>query len=98
MLTFCLFRNNNCHPKSPASELTKEYTNFQKRVSRGKRHYFWTGISDSQFTLVVSIPENYGRHRITPPPTDDIHRLSLTSKNISARQYLSNNWTVHPDW
>ncbi|CAB3241021.1 unnamed protein product, partial [Arctia plantaginis] len=69
-----------------------------KRVSRGKRHYFWTGISDSPFTLVVVIPENYGRHRITPPPTDDIHRLSLTSKNISARQYLSDKWTVHPDW
>ncbi|XP_069358648.1 voltage-dependent calcium channel subunit alpha-2/delta-3 isoform X5 [Maniola hyperantus] len=69
-----------------------------KRVSRGKRHYYWTGISDSQFTLVVSIPENYGRHRITPPPTDDIHRLSLTSKNISARQYLYEKWSVHPDW
>ncbi|XP_075975130.1 voltage-dependent calcium channel subunit straightjacket isoform X4 [Anticarsia gemmatalis] len=69
-----------------------------KRVSRAKRHYFWTGISDSPFTLVVAIPENYGRHRITPPPTDDIHRLSLTSKNISARQYLSDNWSVHPDW
>ncbi|XP_053612990.1 voltage-dependent calcium channel subunit alpha-2/delta-3 isoform X3 [Plodia interpunctella] len=69
-----------------------------KRVSRAKKHYFWTGISDSPFTLVVAIPENYGRHRITPPPTDDIHRLSLTSKNISARQYLSEKWSVHPDW
>lgn len=69
-----------------------------KRVSRGKKHYFWTGISDSPFTLVVAIPENYGRHRITPPPTDDIHRLSLTSKNISARQYLLDKWSVHPDW
>lgn len=76
----------------------KPIKKFQKRVSRGKRHYFWTGISDSPFTLVVSIPENYGRHRITPPPTDDIHRLSLTSKNISARQYLSDKWSVHPDW
>lgn len=69
-----------------------------RRVSRAKKHYFWTGISDSPFTLVVVIPENYGRHRITPPPTDDIHRLSLTSKNISARQYLSDKWSVHPDW
>ncbi|VVC93338.1 unnamed protein product [Leptidea sinapis] len=64
----------------------------EKRVSRGKKHYFWTGISESPFTLVLAIPENYGRHRITPPPTDDIHRLSLTSKNISAKQYLSDKW------
>ncbi|XP_026319490.1 voltage-dependent calcium channel subunit alpha-2/delta-3 isoform X5 [Hyposmocoma kahamanoa] len=69
-----------------------------RRVSRAKRHYFWTGISDSPFTLVVAIPENYGRHRITPPPTDDIHRLSLTSKNVSAKQYLSDKWSIHPDW
>ncbi|XP_022821586.1 voltage-dependent calcium channel subunit alpha-2/delta-3 isoform X3 [Spodoptera litura] len=76
----------------------KYHLDDMKRVSRAKRHYFWTGISDSPFTLVVAIPENYGRHRITPPPTDDIHRLSLTSKNISARQYLSDKWSVHPDW
>ncbi|XP_045527355.1 voltage-dependent calcium channel subunit alpha-2/delta-3 isoform X3 [Pieris brassicae] len=76
----------------------KYHMDDMKRVSRGKKHYFWTGISDSPFTLVVTIPENYGRHRITPPPTDDIHRLSLTSKNISARQYLSDKWSVHPDW
>ncbi|KAJ0182369.1 hypothetical protein K1T71_001738 [Dendrolimus kikuchii] len=76
----------------------KYHLDDMKRVSRGKKHYFWTGISDSPFTLIVAIPENYGRHRITPPPTDDIHRLSLTSKNISARQYLSDKWSVHPDW
>ncbi|XP_030025164.1 voltage-dependent calcium channel subunit alpha-2/delta-3 isoform X4 [Manduca sexta] len=76
----------------------KYHLDDMKRVSRAKKHYFWTGISDSPFTLVVTIPENYGRHRITPPPTDDIHRLSLTSKNISARQYLSDKWSVHPDW
>ncbi|XP_072941852.1 voltage-dependent calcium channel subunit alpha-2/delta-3 isoform X14 [Epargyreus clarus] len=69
-----------------------------RRASRSRKHYFWTGIADSPFTLVITIPENYGRHRITPPPTDDIHRLSLTSKNISARQYLSDKWSVHPDW
>ncbi|XP_063823520.1 voltage-dependent calcium channel subunit alpha-2/delta-3 isoform X3 [Ostrinia nubilalis] len=77
---------------------TKYHMDDMKRVSRGKKHYYWTGISDSPFTLVVAIPENYGRHRITPPPTDDIHRLSLTSKNISARQYLSDKWSVHPEW
>lgn len=77
---------------------TKYHMEDMKRVSRCKKHYYWTGISDSPFTLVVTIPENYGRHRITPPPTDDIHRLSLTSKNITARQYLSNKWSVHPDW
>ncbi|XP_045494303.1 voltage-dependent calcium channel subunit alpha-2/delta-3 isoform X3 [Colias croceus] len=77
----------------------KYHMDDMKRVSRGKKHYFWTGISESPFTLVVTIPENYGRHRITPPPTDDIHRLSLTSsKNISAKQYLSDKWSVHPDW
>ncbi|XP_041974803.1 voltage-dependent calcium channel subunit alpha-2/delta-3 isoform X4 [Aricia agestis] len=76
----------------------KYHMDDMKRVGRGKKHYYWTGISDSPFTLVVTIPENYGRHRITPPPTDDIHRLSLTSKNISALQYLSDNWSVHPDW
>ncbi|KAJ2948102.1 hypothetical protein O0L34_g9898 [Tuta absoluta] len=76
----------------------KYHMDDMKRVSRGKKHYYWTGISDSPFTLVVAIPENYGRHRITPPPTDDIHRLTLTSKNILAMQYLSDKWSVHPDW
>ncbi|KAI8438776.1 hypothetical protein MSG28_011164 [Choristoneura fumiferana] len=50
-------------------------------------------LMNSPFTLVVAIPENYGRHRITPPPTDDIHRVSLTTKNISAQQYLNDRWS-----
>ncbi|XP_073958470.1 voltage-dependent calcium channel subunit straightjacket isoform X16 [Choristoneura fumiferana] len=76
----------------------KYHMDDMKRASRGKKHYYWTGISESPFTLVVAIPENYGRHRITPPPTDDIHRVSLTTKNISAQQYLNDRWSVHPDW
>ncbi|CAH2050712.1 unnamed protein product, partial [Iphiclides podalirius] len=76
----------------------KYHLDDMKRVSRARKHLYWTGISDSPFTLVVTIPEGYGRHRVTPPPNDDIHRLSLTSKNISARQYLSDKWSVHPDW
>ncbi|XP_061709139.1 voltage-dependent calcium channel subunit alpha-2/delta-3 isoform X2 [Cydia pomonella] len=76
----------------------KYHMDDMKRASRAKKHYFWTGISESPFTLVVAIPENYGRHRITPPPNDDIHRLSLTFKNISAQQFLLDKWSVHPDW
>ncbi|GBP42127.1 hypothetical protein EVAR_21131_1 [Eumeta japonica] len=76
----------------------KYHLDDMKRVARMKRHYFWRGIPGSPFTLVVTLPEGYGAHRVTPPPTDDIHRLSLTYKNVSARQYLNDKWTVHPDW
>lgn len=37
---------------------------FQKRVLRGIRYYYYKPIEDSPFSVVVSLPDHYGRHQV----------------------------------
>lgn len=72
--------------------------NFQKRVIRGKRHYHYTGIDGTPFTLVVTLPDKYGTMKIQPPGfKEDIHRLVANDK-LFTKFFVGDKWKVHPDW
>lgn len=69
----------------------------QKRVSRTKRLYFWTGIPDTPYTLVIAYPENYGANRIQVRTEDEIHRIHAKGSNILTF-FNGSKWKIHPDW
>ncbi|XP_032664937.1 voltage-dependent calcium channel subunit alpha-2/delta-3 isoform X3 [Odontomachus brunneus] len=76
---------------------TKYHYDDMKRVGRVKRKYDYTGIKDTPFTVVVSLPEydhttNYRVHA-----TEEIHRSHVKGKNVTD-YFAGNNWRVHPHW
>jgi hypothetical protein len=62
-----------------------------------KRHYYWVGIEETPFTLVISLPEEYGKFSIQPRSDDDIHREIVKGTNMHSF-FNGSNWKVHPDW
>ncbi|XP_067204326.1 voltage-dependent calcium channel subunit alpha-2/delta-3 isoform X2 [Linepithema humile] len=71
---------------------TKYHYDNMKRVGRVKRKYDYTGIMDTPFTIVVSLPEHdhIGNYHVRA--TEEIHRSH-------AKDYFAgSNWRVHPDW
>lgn len=70
----------------------------QKRVSQLKRQYFWTGIKDTPFTLVITYPHEYGVNRIQiKSAEDEIHRLHARGDNI-VNYFQGQRWRIHPEW
>lgn len=62
-----------------------------------KRHYFWTELKDTPFTLVVSYPELYGQNRLQTRSEDEIHRVNAKGTNV-LNFFSGSNWKIHPDW
>lgn len=62
-----------------------------------KRHYFWTEIKETPFTLVVTYPEIYGQYRIQTRIEDEIHRVNVKGTNV-LNFFNGSNWKIHPDW
>lgn len=57
------------------------------------------GINGTPFTLVVSLPHNYGSYRVSYPVEFDIHRIRSNDKGQHTyTQFFTGNWTIHPDW
>ncbi|XP_017890137.1 voltage-dependent calcium channel subunit alpha-2/delta-3 isoform X2 [Ceratina calcarata] len=76
---------------------TKYHYDNMRRVGRVKRKYDYTGIPNTPFTVVVSLPEHdhTGSYRVHA--TEDIHRSNVSGKKVS--DYFSGtNWRVHQDW
>ncbi|XP_076283341.1 voltage-dependent calcium channel subunit straightjacket isoform X7 [Lasioglossum baleicum] len=76
---------------------TKYHYDDMKRVGRVKRKYDYTGIPNTPFTVVVSLPEHdhAGSNRVHA--TEEIHRTHVSGKNVSD-YFTGTNWRVHPDW
>lgn len=54
----------------------------QKRVGRVKRKYDYTGIENTPFTVVVSLPEHgHGSYRVHA--TEEIHRSQIEGKSLN---------------
>lgn len=62
-----------------------------------KRHFFWTEIKDTPFTLVVTYPELYGQYRLQTRNEDEIHRVNAKGTNV-LNFFNGSNWKIHPDW
>ncbi|KAJ8916494.1 hypothetical protein NQ315_000136 [Exocentrus adspersus] len=77
----------------------KSHLDDMKRILLMKRHYFYTGIEDTPFSLVIALPHKYGFNRVQHPVENDIHRMRLNDKiKGSLAQFFTGNWTIHPDW
>jgi voltage-dependent calcium channel alpha-2/delta-3 len=63
-----------------------------------KRHYYWTGIEETPFTLVISLPEEYGKYRLQTRSEDEIHRDFAKGTNVLDFFANSKTWKIHPDW
>ncbi|XP_026478541.1 voltage-dependent calcium channel subunit alpha-2/delta-3-like [Ctenocephalides felis] len=75
----------------------KYHLDSMRRVSRIRRQYYWTQIKGTPFTLVLTIPEPYGLHRLQVGPLQEIHRMHVNGANTSS-YFVERNWRIHPDW
>lgn len=71
---------------------------FQRRIILGERHYFFMGVNNTPFSLVIALPQKYGFYRVQHPVEDDIHRIRSDKINRSLKYFFTGNWTIHPDW
>jgi voltage-dependent calcium channel alpha-2/delta-3 len=62
-----------------------------------KRQYYWTGIENTPYTLVVTYPDRYGGSRLQTRVEDEIHRVHANGKNVTDF-FDGRNWKVHPEW
>ncbi|XP_066590099.1 voltage-dependent calcium channel subunit alpha-2/delta-3 isoform X2 [Prorops nasuta] len=86
-------RENVVNQKNGSMKLlTKYHYNDMKRVGRVKRKYDFMGITNTPFTLVVSLPEydHTGSYRVHA--TEEIHRSHVNN------YFAGSNWRVHPKW
>ncbi|XP_011643391.1 voltage-dependent calcium channel subunit alpha-2/delta-3 isoform X2 [Pogonomyrmex barbatus] len=88
-----MFRNDVVNQINGSVTLhTKYHYDDMKRVGRVKRKYDYTGIMNTPFTVVVSLPEynNAGSYRVHA--TEEIHRSHVKD------YFAGHNWRVHPHW
>ncbi|XP_066251925.1 voltage-dependent calcium channel subunit alpha-2/delta-3 isoform X2 [Euwallacea similis] len=77
----------------------KTHLDGMRRIFVGKRHYFYTGINGTPFSLVIALPDRYGFYRVLHPVENDIHRIRINDKGQHTfTQFFAGNWTIHPDW
>lgn len=65
-------------------------------MSRQTRDLYFTGIEDTPFTLVLSIPTQYGKYRLQTRSEDEIHREFTKGSNVL--DFFNDRWKIHPDW
>ncbi|XP_018575433.1 voltage-dependent calcium channel subunit alpha-2/delta-3 [Anoplophora glabripennis] len=77
----------------------KSHIDDMRRIILMTRHYFYMGIEDTPFSLVIALPHKYGFNRVQHPVENDIHRIRSNDKiKGSLTQFFTGNWTIHPDW
>ncbi|XP_029166338.1 voltage-dependent calcium channel subunit alpha-2/delta-3 isoform X2 [Nylanderia fulva] len=76
---------------------TKYHYDDMKRVGRVKRKYDYMGITDTPFTVVVSLPEynHTGSYRVDA--IEEIRRSHAKGKNVTD-YFAGSKWRVHPHW
>lgn len=73
----------------------KQHYDSMKRVTRGRRHYYYTGINGTPFSLVMSLPDGYGFYRVDA--TEETRRSHAKGKSV-LDYFQGKNWKVHPEW
>ncbi|XP_059477991.1 voltage-dependent calcium channel subunit alpha-2/delta-3 isoform X4 [Neocloeon triangulifer] len=74
---------------------TRYHFDGMRRSARMRRHYYYTAIPSTPFTLVVSLPDKYGASRVHG--VEEIRRSLAEGQNIMS-YFKGKNWRVHPDW
>ncbi|KAF4528188.1 hypothetical protein B566_EDAN014013 [Ephemera danica] len=76
---------------------TRYHFDNMHRPGRMRRHYYYKGIKNTPFTLVVSLPDKYGATQVYG--MEEIHRTVVEGQTKQVTKYLEGNyWRVHPDW
>ena len=75
----------------------------QRRLVTGTRHYYYMGVNNTPFTIVISLPGKYGFYKVEHSVENDIHRMRSDDKIDKSEggwltQFFTGNWTLHPDW
>ncbi|XP_063239257.1 voltage-dependent calcium channel subunit alpha-2/delta-3 isoform X2 [Bacillus rossius redtenbacheri] len=73
----------------------KYHYDHMRRVSTVRRHYFFTGIEGTPFTLVLTLPEPYGLFRVHKH--EEPHLLRNQGYSVT-KYFQGKNWKIHPDW
>ncbi|XP_045467080.1 voltage-dependent calcium channel subunit alpha-2/delta-3-like isoform X2 [Harmonia axyridis] len=77
----------------------KTHLDDMRRIIVNTRHYFYMGLNDTPFGLVIALPGKYGFNRVQHPVENDIHRIRSNDKiKRPFTQFFTGNWTIHPDW
>ncbi|XP_068900722.1 voltage-dependent calcium channel subunit alpha-2/delta-3 isoform X2 [Tenebrio molitor] len=80
----------------------KSHMDEMKRLVTGTRHYYFMGVNNTPFTLVIALPDKYGFNKVEHPIETDIHRMRSNDKIDKSEgwltQFFTGNWTLHPDW
>ncbi|ENN73258.1 hypothetical protein YQE_10154, partial [Dendroctonus ponderosae] len=70
-----------------------------KRIHISNRYYYYRGINDTPFSLVIVLPDKYGFYGVLPSVENDIHRLRSNDKGPhTLAQFFNGNWAIHPEW
>ncbi|XP_046751190.1 voltage-dependent calcium channel subunit alpha-2/delta-3 isoform X4 [Diprion similis] len=77
---------------------TKYHYDDMQRVGRMKRDYFYQGINNTPFTVVVSLPVHGhgGSYRVHA--IEEIHRYQHQRDKDATSYFSGSNWRVHPNW
>ncbi|XP_021942456.1 voltage-dependent calcium channel subunit alpha-2/delta-3 isoform X2 [Zootermopsis nevadensis] len=90
------FRSDVINQSTGATTLeVKYYYDDMKRVSHTKRHYYYTGIENTPFTLVIALPDHYGLVSVNAQV--EIRRQYAEGVNVS-QFFQGDNWRIHPEW
>ncbi|XP_065354031.1 voltage-dependent calcium channel subunit alpha-2/delta-4 isoform X3 [Cloeon dipterum] len=74
---------------------TRYHFDGMRRASRIRRHYYYTAIATTPFTLVVSLPDKYGASKVHG--VEEIRRSVAEGQHIMS-YFKGKDWRVHPDW
>ena len=67
------------------------------RLLKFRRHFHYSGIEGTPFTLVITLPDSYGLWRMQQKIDDEVHRIRANNKSPSD-YFLGDKWTVHSKW
>ncbi|XP_050299569.1 voltage-dependent calcium channel subunit alpha-2/delta-3 isoform X2 [Anthonomus grandis grandis] len=77
----------------------KSHLDDMTRIHISNRNYYYMGINNTPFSLVIALPHRYGFNRAQHPVENDIHRIRSNDKGQhTLTQFFTGNWTIHPDW
>ncbi|XP_063927226.1 voltage-dependent calcium channel subunit alpha-2/delta-3-like isoform X3 [Zophobas morio] len=81
----------------------KRHLDDMRRLVTGTRHYYYMGVNNTPFTIVISLPGKYGFYKVEHSVENDIHRMRSDDKIDKSEggwltQFFTGNWTLHPDW
>lgn len=74
----------------------KHHFDDMRRATRLKRHYYWTRIKDTPFTIVVTYPESFGQFRMQYRE-EEMNKFFTKGSNI-IKLFRDNKYRIHPKW